>query len=269
MGSCSVKLPAGSDKRNLESRLNNIIQDMGPLSESLLGDAAREFFQETTRWRYQATVELSCGDQHIDLEIPDGLRARLVDPIKLQMHGCDEYDVYERKDQNRSDDRNNGYGGYENRQIGSYGSTSNYRGSIGYWRSNCDRPLAFYQPHSNKILFSEPVEHCTVELVIIFWPKDFNAIDCVPETLMEDYRDGIIGMAVEKAMELPQKPWTTPSEGYSPNRVKETYSLKAHKAMEAAKLFYSANISSRRPHGDRMSAARNGQSRRHGRLHRW
>ena len=241
MGDCSIQLPSSSSKEDLTGRLRNYIKDLGSLDVSLLTDAAKHFFEESTRWRQvDIVVQLSCGDQQIDINLPDGIGNRVMGPIHMQVgDNCDEYEVYRRKDGNRSWHRN---------------VDERY----------CATPMAFYEPQPGKVVFSEPLDaDCTFRLELALWPETFNAIDCIPSSITDKYRDGLISLAIVKAMEIPDQKWTTPKEGYSPKYFASLHAEKAYAALRSAKRYHTSNLSEARPFGDRMSAAARTRSRTH------
>ena len=107
MGSCRVELPVGGDSLSLVGRLDNYVQNMGDLAQDFVADAAKEFFQRTNRWRQvDVMVQLEPGDQQIDIEVPEGIGARVNGTIGLRVgeqeggrhDRCDEFEVYRRKD---------------------------------------------------------------------------------------------------------------------------------------------------------------------------
>lgn len=258
MGKCSVKLSTTNNPDDLAGDLGTYIKQIGGLADSMISAAAKEFFESTARWRYVShKVELASGDQQIDLDMPDGLGVRVRAPIfQLYQRGshdkCDEIKVYERKDGAQADLDNTDF-------------------------YNCDKALAFYQPVNGKIIFSRPIEEdSTFRLELILWPLTFDAIECVPDEIMSTYREGIISFAIQKAMEIPDKPWTTPKEGYSPNLFASLHANKAAKHMKSAKNYHRTTTGEGRPFTDKFSSTISSNGRkdrgygRHGyHRHRW
>ena len=158
MGSCRVELPVGGDSLSLVGRLDNYVQNMGDLAQDFVADAAKEFFQRTNRWRQvDVMVQLEPGDQQIDIEVPEGIGARVNGTIGLRVGDqeggrhdrCDEFEVYRRKD----------------------GSSSYSRNEEEFYCGH-DEPMSYYEPHPGTVIFSEPLtENCTYRCLLYTSPS--------------------------------------------------------------------------------------------------
>lgn len=262
MGKCSVKLPEGTSADELNATLGNYIKQIGALGDSMLAMAAREFFEATTRWRYvDYNIELEAGDQQIDFELPDGVKARARAPVFMRYERCphdqcDEIKVYERKDGAQADLDNTAFN-----QCYSHG-----------------KPRSFHQPVNGKIILDRPIECDSMfRIELILWPYTFEGIECVPEEIMSTYQEGIVSLAITKAMEIPDKPWTMPKDGYSPNMFAGIHKQKAEDHKKSARNYHRNNVGEGRPFGDRFRS-RTSSNGRHGsrynyshrnRLHKW
>ena len=252
MGSCRVELPVGGDSLSLVGRLDNYLQNMGDLAQDFVADAAKEFFQRTNRWRQvDVMVQLEPGDQQIDIEVPEGIGARVNGTIGLRVgeqeggrhDRCDEFEVYRRKD----------------------GSSSYSRNEEEFF-CGYDEPMSYYEPHPGTVIFSEPLtENCTYRIELILWPITLEGIDCVPEKILSMYRDGIVSLAIVKAMEMPGKAWSKRTKENDPDKFAAIHYKKAEKHIASARRYHTKNVNEARPFGSRYSASqRTRNSRRRG-----
>ena len=252
MGSCRVELPVGGDSLSLVGRLDNYVQNMGDLAQDFVADAAKEFFQRTNRWRQvDVMVQLEPGDQQIDIEVPEGIGARVNGTIGLRVgeqeggrhDRCDEFEVYRRKD----------------------GSSSYSRNEEEFF-CGYDEPMSYYEPHPGTVIFSEPLtENCTYRIELILWPITLEGVDCVPESIMTKYRDGIVSLAIVRALEMPEKKWTKRTKEYNPDKFYQIHYARSEKNIKSARRYHTKNTSEGRPYGSRYSAVqRTKNSRRRG-----
>ena len=256
MGSCKLELPATGAAADLQTRFNNMLPNASSLSASLLGDAAEEFFRKTARWRYVANkIELSKGDQHIDLDMPEGVRViRVHEPVYIQGVDCHEYTIHRKTEGTTGNFRNTDTARYNHHD---HASNSGNRFYGGYGRRAADS-LGFYEPHPGRIMFSDCLtEDYTFRTELILKPSGFAGIDNVPESILEEVRKGIVSMAIVAALEMPEKPWTEDTD----SRFYIIHNERAKQAIKEAKLVHNDNIDPHRPHGDRLGALREMSSR--------